>query len=787
MTKVSTSLTSLLHRLGVGRRARSDAFNGITTPKMGGWALITSPSFTSPTNQIHRGPLRSLILTCLVCLVPLGITTVPALATGDANVASCPQATEESPGFRTSLPDCRAYELVSPAYGAGAIAGPVARESPPLLDGSSVLAESFGAFAGTEELGEVGTQTGAIYDFARGASGWTAEAQAPAGIYGLLEDSYGFSVRRTADPTRSVWLVPAPLAPGEEREQSWVKKNNALYVLREGRGVFSVIGPAVAPGHVVSPEPDFSFVDGVNSEASDEASEVVFTVRPAFAQLWPGDSTVEKPPAQGESEHHGSSLYEYVRGASGEAVGEPVLVGVSNAGVGPWVAGATHRNEGADLLSQCGIDYDGMSADGADVFFTAVHEEGCPGTQPAVNEVYARIGGVRTVKISGPDEAEYAGVSEDGAEVFFVEGGNLFAYDLAAERAVLVGGEVTGGVDVARDGSQVYFTSTAELTNQANGNGEAPAEVAGEKLYAYDTETGVTAFVAAANGVGTTDVSGNGDFFVFEDAAHLKGTDDEAGTVSQVFEYDALTGRVARASEGQQTAGGYYCAQTGLATGFDCDGNTSEGGDVPRLVGGGTSVAGDGTVVFTSVLGLTPSATEGRGENVYEFASGQVYLISAGDEAGSATYQGGGRRLFGIDESGDDVFFSSGDSLVPQDTDTQSSWYDARVDGGFPGPTVSPECAGEACQGAGPSAPALSSPLAPVSVSENVTSSVAQPIPEAKPKPLNRAQKLAKALRGCKKEPRKKRASCEAQAQKKYGARPKSKAGKATTDRRPGR
>jgi hypothetical protein len=48
------------------------------------------------------------------------------------------------------------------------------------------------------------------------------------------------------------------------------------------------------------------------------------------------------------------------------------------------------------------------------------------------------------------------------------------------------------------------------------------------------------------------------------------------------------------------------------------------------------------------------------------------------------------------------------------------------------------------------------------------------------PKILTKAQKLAKALRACKKGPKKKRASCEKQAKKKYGTAGKkaSKKGK---------
>jgi DNA-binding beta-propeller fold protein YncE len=47
--------------------------------------------------------------------------------------------------------------------------------------------------------------------------------------------------------------------------------------------------------------------------------------------------------------------------------------------------------------------------------------------------------------------------------------------------------------------------------------------------------------------------------------------------------------------------------------------------------------------------------------------------------------------------------------------------------------------------------------------------------PKPTPKPLTRAQKLAKALKACRKQPRKKRAACVMQAQQKYGAIKKRK------------
>lgn len=53
----------------------------------------------------------------------------------------------------------------------------------------------------------------------------------------------------------------------------------------------------------------------------------------------------------------------------------------------------------------------------------------------------------------------------------------------------------------------------------------------------------------------------------------------------------------------------------------------------------------------------------------------------------------------GTDESGEDVFFTTTDQLVPQDVDTQVDIYDARIDGGFALPSVQSSCSEDACQG----------------------------------------------------------------------------------------
>jgi hypothetical protein len=750
-------------------------------------------------------------VTALVCVW----LCASALADGDVNVSSCPSETEASPGFRSSLPDCRAYELVSPVYGAGSVAtrgnsgAPVVSPS-----GEQVMALSFGAFAGTEDLAQASLEYGAFYEFARTQAGWTAEAQEPPASLYPWAFPVAYRFFSPVDPARSVWEGDPSAHPGEELEdRAFERLNNSLFLLREpvggGKARFASVGPVAAPGH----EPIFSRPTGGVEGMSDDLAHIVFTVNGEAKQFWPGDGTLEELYNYGGGTIFGrfASLYEY-DGADG---GEPVLVGVKNVGAPPWRAGASHINEGADLASDCGTGFDGISATGERVFFTAQHaEEGCVGgSEPAVNELYARVDGSETINISEPSTgaggdceeckesepkpAGFAGSSEDGSRVFFTseqkllpgaKGDSLFEYDFVAaqkeQRVTLVAPEVTSVAEVAKDGGRVYFKATGVLTSTPNENGEAASEVAGEKLYAYDTETGEMSFVAAGEGAGSFDTTSDGQFVVFETATDLKGTGDRS-TVNQLFEYDTETGGVARVSVGQRSPGGYECEATGTPEeGYDCNGNTNVGEDAPRMVPTpGSSVSENGTVVFTSQLALTPQAVSGaprETENVYEYRGGQVYLISPGNEAEEIPYEVHQERtrLFGIDESGKDVFFSTADSLVPQDTDTQFSWYDAREDGGFPAPAATPGCSGETCQG-----PLAATPLLPPLDSETATGGGNVPVSSGvsvvgKPKTAAqvRAERLAKALKACKgKHGKRTRVKCEKAARKKYGPPQKAK------------
>jgi hypothetical protein len=763
-----------------------------------------------------------------VLWVALGALSAFALApsaalAGDANEAFCPPETEASPGFRAFMPDCRADELVTPPYKDGNIVFELGAISD---DGNRFLGNSYGGFAGTGNNEQGSLLIGAaIYEFERSSDGWNTEALNPS----AQSTPFSGYVSSSTDLSSTLWELDEN--PGD---------TEILYTIPRLTLELRVHQPGSSPrfipiGPEDSPTQTRSFLNFEPAGTSSDLSHVVFSIEPREGSLWPGDTTTEEP-----------SLYEYV----GTGNSEPTLVGVKNDGP---LHGSPHINEGAELISRCGIEfgdetdtYNAVSASGETVFFSARECSDVPG-EPEVKELYARSGGERTIAISEPSlpageahctsghacftatrsAASFQGASEDGSRVFFttnqplVNGDEDTTSDLymaeiqgqgaAAHLANLVqvshnshsaeAAEVQGVERVSEDGSRVYFVAKGALTG-ANAEAKSPT-VGADNLYVYDTETGHLAFVATLSEEDGEEWSSrderrvqatpSGGFAVFPSLEHLTGAEDTS-TVPQLFEYDAETEHLARVSIGQK--GSYLCPQTeAVQSGFNCNGNTTIPANEPGLTrlpyAGNFSpttatsalvVSNDGRVFFSSLDALTPLAREGSA-NVYEYSGGNVYLIAPGEDlaleqasfgVGAAVSSG---RLIGTDRAGTDLFFGAVGPQVPQDTDNQADIYDARVAGGFPAPPAPKGCQEETCQGAGSVVPSLAAPVtATLSGAGNLAPepvvTVAKPKPSTRVKPATRAQRLAKALKACRRvKPAKKRLSCEKQARKLYGAK----------------
>jgi hypothetical protein len=414
-------------------------------------------------------------------------------------------------------------------------------------------------------------------------------------------------------------------------------------------------------------------------------------------------------------------------------------------------------------------DFVGANEAGARVFFTASLAAGQP---PLVPGDLDRSTNLYMADIGCPE-----GNPECAASEKIVSSIEQVSHDPAVGGAA----EVQGVVRLAPDGSRAYFVAHGVLGEGANAQGVAPTKGA-DNLYVYERgvryPTGHIAFVgdlcsrfALSGGVedvhcpnqSGSDTGGevpkalltgspeaqtarvDGRYLVFSTYAQLVPGDTD--TAKDVYRYDAETGELDRVSDGE--------------SGYDANGNNSSfDATITNADGNGEvkhqyeldsrAISEDGSrIVFSSAGALSPGAINNL-PNVYEWheeageMEGHVSIVSDGS---SETPDGHAV----ISPSGRDVFFTTSQGLVQQDTDGAPDVYDARIGGGFPQqPAPRQQCSSDACQGP------LTIP-APLLVPGSVSQAPGGNFPASKPKPTvktkpksgkRRAKRKPKARRG---------------------------------------
>jgi hypothetical protein len=666
------------------------------------------------------GVLVSLVATTIAGAL---LTAAPALA------GECANEQLRLENNSTQLPECRAYELVTDPFKEGfAPVGPFS-----FTDDGSFAYQSSGNFAG-DGLGATFNN----YVAARSETGWLTTSVNPSGP---MFAAGSFNAQGLSTDLRSaLWLLRLPDESTELQS----------YYLREPDGTFARIGPVLNPATVPPGAPGTGGpISNPSTEAtSADLSHVVFDI-------------------EGQGAFPGPGPYEYV-GTGNE---RPRLVAVDNEG---------------NLLSAGHTCTDGMSTDGRVVFVTP----GCGG------QVWARISETTSIDASasdctrasgdpggacnGPAQATYAGSASNGSRVFFTtpqqlvngdtnQTNDLYACDIPPGTPTPVGlanpceslTEVSGSsananvedvVGVSTDGSRVYFVASGVLAANADALGE-PAVSGDHNLYVSQIDSahpaGQTKFVAKlqSNDVSAAQTTADGRYLVFATANQLLPSDTDE--VADVYRYDADTGLLLRLSTDTSGSGGN---ELGVEVTLQPNAMSADGS----------------TVVFQTNEALSPADTNGT-RDVYEWHEGRVSLISSGQPSLEHSTEA---HFVGISPSGTDIYFTMTAQLTPNDGNTDPDVYDARIDGGF---SVAPpqQCSGEACQG--PAAQQSPSPGASASATFNGPGSPVpaetRPASASKPKPLTRAQKLAKALKACKsKRNQRKRSACEKKARRTYGS-----------------
>jgi hypothetical protein len=680
------------------------------------------------------------ILTALCVLAcALALSAAPALATEPDTPCPNAQRRSEQP-FASALPDCRAYEMVSPLEkddnGVSYISSRAA------MSGEAVTYYSLGSFADPKSALLEGR-----YLSRRGVGGWSTQNISPPYtdyVTTALENPAFSQLLFT--PDLSSGIVSSryiPLASGQPAGYG------NLYVVTIENGSYQVV-TFVTPEAEYKPFTENPYDERPQPEgASTDLRHVVFQQR---ASLCCGAS-----PGRGH-------VYEW-------AEGKLSLVDVPPKGVKFNAEDDVGATASFSLPWQYGNPWRAVSANGARVIFT-----GAEGTGTNLEgQVYVRenpmngvedcsvAGDACTVEVSvsqraGPDPnaskqpaAFYRDASVDGSRVFFTsrveltndantgpedDAANLYEYDvetgvlhdLTVDNSDPDGAAVLGLVTASDDGSYVYFVAEGRLTNERNDAGEEPV-VGAPNLYL--SHMGRVRFIATlapglragdeedwlgeeqpgndyGPGQHTVRVTSDGSRLVFESVRELTKYDDLAAEPGdcenercrEVYLYDASTGSLVCAScdpSGARPVGpaslGVSAAtreQSGSAT-------TSEPYYHPRNLS-----EDGGRLFFESPDALVPHDSNGlldvyeweqpaspseeaAGDNScalsspYYSASNGSCLLPISDVAG-----GFESHFMDASSSGNDVFIATADQLVPSDTDAREDVYDVRVGGGFP-------------------------------------------------------------------------------------------------------
>ena len=652
-------------------------------------------------------------------LAVLAVFGTLAGSAAPAFAAECPNEQLRIENNSTRLPECRAYEIVSAPYKEGFAPVSSVASGGKFTDDGTFAYLSLGNFAGDG----MGATQGNNYIATRTPTGWVSTSPNPSGP--AFQSNLGGALAFSADLGSSVWEMRLP---GESSEIEY------LYVRRLD-GSFTRVGPLTDPATTPPGTPGTVNQIGGFPLVSEDLSHIVF-----------GDS-------------------EYV-GTGNEW--PPKRVTVDNAG---------------EDIGGCPVD---ISNDGRVVFFI----RGC-----GTSQLWARLGASTSVEASasectrtagdpggvcnGPGEVLFSGAASDGSRVFFTttqqlvngdtdQTGDLYACDIPSGTPAPVGlanpcvsldeisgagskAEVENAVRVSADGSRVYFVARGVLAANTDALGE-PAVAGDNNLYVSQIDAehpaGQTTFVAklAVNDLETNSAQATADgrYLVFSTANRLlpSDTDEER----DVYRYDADTHQLLRLSTDTSGTGGN-------SPGFEFLPTTAIDADAS-------------TVIWQTSEALAAADTNGQ-PDIYAWHDGRVSLISSGRpylENPTANYAA-------ITPSGTDIFFTTTAQLTAADGDTNSDIYDARIEGGFTFASP-PRCDGEGCQGtitATPAAPAAAA-SSTFDGPAGVPPTDSPPANPSEPRPLTRAQKLAKALKACSsKHNRKKRTACQKHARRTYG------------------
>ncbi len=692
-------------------------------------------------NPRHR-MINPAALAALAGFTALAVSLVLAALVGVSSAtadAKCPnEAVREEQGS-TNLPDCRAYEMVSPKEKNGGDIASDAFRTYSSLSGDAVAFPSTAAFGEPEGAG-IASDYIARRTATPGTPGWATHSLSPR--RGALSLEAALKVQDTKywffsdDLSSGILQSLAPLTPAPNVSQvsNLYRRTDALSA---GPGSYELLSDCASPpdGPCASSltNPD-GFYWPRPADVTPDLGQVIFEANKKLTVDAPDESSpfcaflsLACNPRLYEWDHGITRYVGFIPDSPDIECGEPPLNPCVTAPRSIAGAGASFQR----------YTFRTISDDGSRVFFTVA--PGPFGFSEAQGDLYMRVDHQTTVQLnasertdcangepctgalepdpSGTQPAGFQIASANGSRAFFVSseqltdapGSGLYMYDTEKpasdpENLTLIGPSAAAAVAASEDGSYVYFYVTG---NPLPG---FPPFALSFGLYVW--HEGDLGFVGSLREMdwttGSVQLGPNALWGTQPYSARLSADGSSLLFMSTIG--DGLTGY-------DQTSNcpAKPCMEVYLYRATDhsllclsCNPSgapaTASATYVSRLGVGGSRTAfhlnhamsEDGKRVFfeTGERLLPSEDRNGKTTDVYAYnvSTDTLDLITNGRSDADS-------HFLDASPDGSNVFFTTRARLSRWDEDEQLDLYDARVDGGFPEPTKALTCSGEACLG----------------------------------------------------------------------------------------
>jgi hypothetical protein len=618
--------------------------------------------------------LGGCVIYCLLLIVLAGFLLLPS----EASAAECPNEAFRT-GPSANLPDCRAYELVTPPDSNGR-----------LLEGFSTFGFSAQSDMFPTELGSP-VEDSFVFMTYNSPLLSPGEASGTFDVYQAQRSEGGWHTARRLSPNGAQAVQPYPGGVSRDHHYTFV------HVSPVGGSVGGSLAAEGTSDYLSSPDGSFELtgVGSLGTERfaqgryiSEGGAHVIFVTGNQEGQsYWCGSSGKDTCPEmqlEPDAAPAGTGAI-YDRSASGPTQVVSLLPG--------------------DVTPAAGEEafYQGTSKDASSVAFKI------KGT------LYVRVDNEETLEAAS-GEPTYAGLSDDGRYLFYVSSGNVHRFDSETKEDGEVNATGDGEVvNISADGSHVYFVSESQISGKGTagqpnlyvwsegGEPEFVATVDPEDITGIPALTNWTSWVVnpiketccfGGPGADASRTTPDGTFLAFESRAQLTSYDNDGHT--EIYRYD----------DGDESLVCVSCNP--LAEPATADARFQELQLVLPAMAIHNLSAGGGRVFFETPEALVAEDTDGIND-IYQWhvegSEAALDLISSGNSPKytplfeQRQHLPSPNILFSITPDGEDVYFLAQEALVPGagEGGTQAI-YNARVNGGFAQPVPPSICLEEGCK-----------------------------------------------------------------------------------------